>query len=255
MFIKVIDWLRLFSPTALYINLMTATILEIRYFMIIMFIWYMAFGTVFYYINIIRGEEPLVDEYNHEHEVSIVPKIYNFWVLDAFVNQYELSLGDWKTEEMANGEDIETGPSYYKLLFTLFLFASFLLHIVFLNMLIAIMGDTFDRVQEKKQLRKRETELSKISEYVDVIPVTEDYEYEAFNDESTPFERLICCFACSKNDSNETEDSQVPKKIPRKNNLYVLETDQENKFSASDEWEGRVVAIQNFVTHSLNATG
>ena len=66
-------------------------------------------------------------------------------------------------------------------MFTLFIAASFLLHIVFLNMLIAIMSDVFDKVTEKRQLRKRETELSKISDYVTLIEADEDT--ENMNDE------------------------------------------------------------------------
>ena len=78
---------------------------------------------------------------------------------------------------MKNGEDLPEGSHhYYKLMFTLFLASSFLLHIVFLNMLIAIMSDIYDKVTEKRQLRKRETELNKISDYVKLIWAEEDTE-------------------------------------------------------------------------------
>lgn len=78
---------------------------------------------------------------------------------------------------MKNGNDMPEGSHpYYKLMFCLFIASSFLLHIVFLNMLIAIMSDTFDKVTEKRQLRKRETELAKISDYVSLIEADEDSE-------------------------------------------------------------------------------
>ena len=79
---------------------------------------------------------------------------------------------------MKNGEDLpEVSYPNYKLMFTLFLASSFLLHIVFLNMLIAVMSDIYDKVTDKRQLRKRETELAKISDYVNLIEADEDTEH------------------------------------------------------------------------------
>ena len=84
--VKLIDWLRLFEPTAVFINLTAETIYGIGYFMIIMFVWYIAFGTAFYFINIPRGEDAIVDEFEHEKDVSVVPKVYRFWALDTLVS-------------------------------------------------------------------------------------------------------------------------------------------------------------------------
>ena len=84
--IKLIDWLRLFESTATFINLTAETVWGIRYFMIIMIIWYIAFGTAFYCINIPRGENPIVDSFEHEKDVSVVPKVYRFWAIDALVS-------------------------------------------------------------------------------------------------------------------------------------------------------------------------
>lgn len=83
---KVIDWLRLFEPTAVFINLTAETIIGIGYFMIIMVVWYVAFGTAFYFINIPRGEDPIVDEFEHEKDVSVVPKVFRFWAIDTLVS-------------------------------------------------------------------------------------------------------------------------------------------------------------------------
>ena len=46
----------------------------------------------------------------------------------------------------------------------LFVFCTFMSMIVFLNMLVAIMGDTFDTVYEKKQLHGMKTKLNFVSE-------------------------------------------------------------------------------------------
>ena len=72
---KVLDWLRLFDATAFFIALSNQTIKEIGSFLIIMFVWYMTFGTAFYIINLNRSGDGI-----------IVPDITPFWFFNAFEN-------------------------------------------------------------------------------------------------------------------------------------------------------------------------
>ena len=60
---------------------MIDTIFSVQYFMIIMGVWYMTFGTAFYIINLNRNNDDLV------------PDISPFWAWDAFEVMYELGLG------------------------------------------------------------------------------------------------------------------------------------------------------------------
>ena len=136
-----IDWLRLFDATAFYISLTTSTIYSIRHFMIIMGVWYLTFGTAFFVLSL-------------PDEKDIVPTITGVGFIDSFESMYELGLGEFDTE----GYGTDDGSSYY-LCYTLFLGATFLITIVFLNMLIAIMGDAFDRASENKDVDARRTKL------------------------------------------------------------------------------------------------
>ena len=52
---------------------------------------------------------------------------------------------------------------------TIFLGATFFTQITMLNMLIAIMGDTFDRISEKKKLYETRTKLDILADYADNI--------------------------------------------------------------------------------------
>ena len=70
MLLKMLDWLRLFNSTAFFVGLITETIYDIRWFFLIMVIWYMTFGTAFYILNLQRTDEPEVDSFNHEEDVS-----------------------------------------------------------------------------------------------------------------------------------------------------------------------------------------
>ena len=55
------------------------------------------------------------------------------------------------------------------LIYLIFLLSTFVIQITFLNMLIAIMGDTFDRATEEKDNNARLTKLSIMGDYIDLI--------------------------------------------------------------------------------------
>ena len=80
LWLKVLDWLRVFPTTSFYISLIIETVVDIRPFLVIMGIWYMMFGTAFYLLSFNRSEEN-----------ALVPDISPIWLFDAFQTQYELS--------------------------------------------------------------------------------------------------------------------------------------------------------------------
>jgi len=60
---KVLDWCKLFGPTAFYIQLITLTIYDIRYFVLIFVICLMMFGTPLYMLNLNRTDDnALIDQ-------------------------------------------------------------------------------------------------------------------------------------------------------------------------------------------------
>ena len=99
--------------------------------MIIMLIWWMTFGTAYYILN-----------YNRDESNAIMPNIFNWWVLDTFEYVYELGLGEFQTDSFS------TSSRQGAMCYCLFLAATFLINIVFLNMLIAIMADTYAMATE-----------------------------------------------------------------------------------------------------------
>ena len=92
----------------------------------------MMFGSAFYIINL-----------NHEtSEDEIVPDLFGFWIFDAFMAVYELSLGEFMVDSYREATHQQL------LVYILFFCSTFLIQITFLNMLIAIMADTFEKVIE-----------------------------------------------------------------------------------------------------------
>ena len=133
--------------------------MSIRSFLIILFLCYMMFGSAFYIINI-----------NLTEDEEIMPNLSRIWIFDAFQNQYELSLGEFEVDAYRGSETRQW------LVYTLFLLSSFLIQITFLNMLIAIMGDTFDRATEERDNNARQEKLNIMGDYIDLILKDEDLE-------------------------------------------------------------------------------
>ena len=97
-----------------------------------------------------------------------MPNLSHIWVFDAFQNQYELGLGEFEIDSYRDSEIRKI------LIYSLFLLSSFLIQITFLNMLIAIMGDTFDRATEERENNSRLTKLKIMGDQIHLIIPDED---------------------------------------------------------------------------------
>ena len=74
------------------------------------------------------------------------------------LNQYLTALGEFYTDSYI---EHDLAPFVW----TLFIMATFFTQITMLNMLIAIMGDTFDKVTENRQTFTTRTKLSILGDY------------------------------------------------------------------------------------------
>ena len=79
LWIKVLDWCKLFDGTSFFIKLIVETIIDIRYFSMIFIVCLMMFGTPMYILNMNRGVDG-ADDY------IINSTFGNIWVLNAFYN-------------------------------------------------------------------------------------------------------------------------------------------------------------------------
>lgn len=68
-------------------------------------------------------------------------------------------LGEWDTSKFSNGP-------HTVLLYTFFTGSTFISQIIMLNMLIAIMGDTFDHMIENREVNATKTKLKLITECI-----------------------------------------------------------------------------------------
>jgi len=124
-------WMRLFSLTAYYVKLITQTVIDCGPFLLMVAIIVAAFANFYYLINLNMvgtGNEYITAYTNHGF-------------IDAIINSYFVSLGEFSYDSYGEGVGFEKW-----FIWAIFLMETFLGCVVFMNMLIAIMGDTFGAV-------------------------------------------------------------------------------------------------------------
>lgn len=110
------------------------------------------FGTPMYMLQLNRNDDN-----------AVVESVFgNFWPMNAFYNQYMLSLGEFTIDAF------DDNPQTY-LCYIFFIVATFLTQITFLNMLITLMGDTFGRVYESKNQFATMTKLEIMADNTSMI--------------------------------------------------------------------------------------
>ena len=168
MMIKLLDWLRLFDQTAFYIFLIRQTLRDIFAFVLILMLSLSIFGVPMIILNMNRTSDTLV-----------IDGGFSIWPINMFINQYMMALGEYNMDNFESGSQVG-------LCYSFFIFATFFSSVVMLNMLIAIMGDTFERTIENRELNAVKTKLELVAELSSNIHGDDDYKsinciYKAIN--------------------------------------------------------------------------
>ena len=154
LYIKFFYWLRLFDSTAAFIRMLKEIIEDIVPFLTFLIVCVSMFANTFLIFDQSRRLQGRLDE-------RIVDEVFGIPFLDAFVRSYLVGLGEFGMDNYAG----EGGA----LIWTFFLLATFITQLLFMNLLIAIMGDTFDRVQEMKVQAAAKEKISMITDFIWVL--------------------------------------------------------------------------------------
>ena len=87
--------------------------------------------------------------------------------MDSFLHIYRISLGDFDTDRY-------TAHPAAKCIWIYFFLATLLTQVMFLNMLIAIMGDTFSRVNNQKDVNALKERTKMYADFLWAIRLTEE---------------------------------------------------------------------------------
>mgnify|MGYP001578288496 CR=1 FL=1 len=129
LWIKLFYFLRVFETTSRLIRMIMEIVNDMKNFLIVLVIGILGFANGFYIIsqNQVNTEAPFAGETFSK----------------AVIYTYRLTLGDFATDDFYNLTGIDV-----VIVWIMFIFASLFVVIVLLNLLIAMMGDTFGRVLE-----------------------------------------------------------------------------------------------------------
>ena len=132
--IKVFYWMRLFESLAKYVNLIQKTISDCLKFMTLVLIIIFSFTNFFYVLDL--NQEDVGSTYLPRYSSGNK-------LLDAFLSVYFICIGFYDVTPFGKGHD----ENY---IWAMFVLATFINLIVFMNMLIAIMAKTFSDVMENE---------------------------------------------------------------------------------------------------------
>ena len=150
--VNIYDWLRLFESTAFFVTLVEKTLKDIKWFMLLFFLALLVFGVPYSMVNMNRDEES-----------ELISTLFFWWVLDIVYNQFMLAIGQFEQLDA-----FSKGPQT-QLMVALYVIATFYTSLTMLNMLIAIMGDTFGNVMESRNLNGIRTKLDILRDMAPVL--------------------------------------------------------------------------------------
>lgn len=138
LWIKIFYWMRLFNKTAYFIKLIEKTLRDLREFFYIILIIMTAFISIFY---IFSTNLPAKDR-STDGEGYLDNHTGNK-VVDSMITIYFITVGEFYLDNYSKMPNNQ-------LIWPMFIACNFLMAIVFMNMLVAIMGESFNQVNSTK---------------------------------------------------------------------------------------------------------
>jgi hypothetical protein len=133
-------WMRLFQSTSFYVLMIQETMWDIRYFLVMLILCIATFANAILILDLAQeniGSD--ADEFTR-----VIPESIDNDIFDSILNQYLLGLGEFTIDDYPSN-----GAKY--LIFIYFILATIFTQIGFLNLLIAIISDTYARITDAKQ--------------------------------------------------------------------------------------------------------
>jgi len=130
MWFKLFYWMRLFKPFSAFIRMITEIVKDIQVFLVMLIISLAAFANIIYVLNLNR-EGDLAD-------VPIYSDLVGFAPADAMIHAYLTGLGEFGMDNYSESDSTA--------MWIMFFMATVIVQLIFMNLLIAIMGESFARV-------------------------------------------------------------------------------------------------------------
>ena len=226
--LRAISYLRGFEGTAFMIRLIVEVVSDIRYFLLLILLFTLSFNTSIYLIQ---------SSYDSENDSSSVA-LYNMFTLC-----YRLVLGDY-----TNYDNLSVEYAFY--LWLMMIIFTMLLTVILLNLLISIIGKTFDNVWESKSSTRTYELLNIMSGNGGIDDeILSNTEAEKMRNQKI-IGKYLFCFYNKKNEEENIEQGEFNKKVLENNRDFSdrLEQIVEKMGENSTDMDTKIEKLQNEMT-------
>jgi len=129
MWFKLFYWMRLFKPFSAFIRMITEIIKDVKVFLVMLLISLSAFANIIFVLNQNRI---------HDDTPVIFDSLIGIPPLDAMIHAYLTGLGDFNKDTYSDDNS--------RVVWIMFILATIIVQLIFMNLLIAIMGESFSRI-------------------------------------------------------------------------------------------------------------
>jgi len=129
MWFKLFYWMRLFKPFSAFIRMITEIMKDIQVFLIMLLISLGAFANIIFVLNLNREDSGTAPIYDN---------LVGFAPADSMIHAYLTGLGDFNKDNYSEEDSTVT--------WVMFIMATIIVQLIFMNLLIAIMGESFARI-------------------------------------------------------------------------------------------------------------
>ena len=140
MYVKFFYWMRLFKPFSAFIRMISEILRDVQVFFVVLCISLAAFANTMFILNINRNVDTVCLTDDGDVCEPIFEEAFGNQAVDSFVHAYLTGLGDFRTDSYAQADNGTT--------WAMFLIATIVVQLIFMNLLIAIMGESFSRINE-----------------------------------------------------------------------------------------------------------
>lgn len=142
MWIKFLYFLRIFRQTSKFISMIEAVLRDLKDFMVVFFITIVGFSQGMLILSNANIDYTVEDPSTHYTDENPNPQ-YIFGVMDSVFFAYRMSLGDFDTGAL--------GTNYRWMALCFFILATMFLTIMMLNLLVAVVSGTYERVRDTSE--------------------------------------------------------------------------------------------------------
>lgn len=169
---KMFYWMGLWPEPAYFLVQLSKTLTAVTGFITLFFIVLIGFANYFFILQLNNPDGGWVDDdgstYNYV-EGSISNKY-----IDAFLSMYLLSLGEF------NSMDGYSGGFNVNSCWFMFILATIILLLLFMNMVIAVMSEPFEDVKNSKVAYQLQQQIDFIVDFEDLIDIQRKYKGQKY---------------------------------------------------------------------------